>query len=1232
MNEPIAGALAKLTSGGSKALSEGGKALAEGGKVIAEGGRALLALPERGRALVKRVPPPVQIELAKLSSRGAHLCRELFAGILVVGLLVVVGGYGRLARGPISLPSLVPTIESAINGQLTDMHVKIDDAILTRTPDGPGVLFRLINIRLIDQDGSIVAQAPLAAIGMSGAALLSGKIAPGSVDFIGPRLLLFYSPEQGVTLTFQKPAAAESETLIRGSLPAEGSPAAETPATETIIAKRPEVLQVSGRRLDLAEVFQRARRGNTSYLTRFGFKNALVVLNQNGTETSWQVPDFAIDLEHLDHRSIIVGQANVASTKGDWQVEVRAEQRTRQHSFALTTLIQNLVPSGLAGNFPSLKALRALDMVVNGESTIELSSSGRFLGGEAKLELESGQITPAWDPDNAMRIDHGNLFVRYRKEKDTIEIAPSTLAWGESKATVSGEVRPLRDASGAATAWDFTLKANDAVLAVEEFGLAPVRVDEWQVSGNVAPGDGRLTISRFVIRAGGASISFAGSIHDAPDSPEINIAGELSPMSMDMLKRFWPKFLAANARDWTLHRIGAGQLLGGKFKVNLAAGELAKIEAGQDAPEGAINVELDLTGLSIAYMEKLPPVLTGAAKFVIDGTAMSVDIPQGKLIVPSTGEEIALSEGRFYIADLRPDPQEGAVSFKASAATPAVLALLDEEPLGYLKAVGLKPGFLGGTAEGGFELSMPLKEDLTFKEVKLRGMARLDQAVAPNLAGNMGIENGSLDVNVTEEGVEVKGPVQIKGIPAELSWQRVFYAKDDRQPPITVTATLDEATREKLGFKVNHLVKGPTPVTLSIAGLGQTAPAMSFSADLTNAKLLFAAMGWTKPAGRAANLTFEMAQQEDGSTTLQNFRMAGNDLNIAGDVVLDPQQHLKGFYFSDFSIDFLTHVEITAAVRDDQVLDIRATGTTYNGKEFFRSLFAAGQFTDEAAEPADPFGVDLTADIDTVIGFYDTNARNVHVSFKKRNGRVVALEARGDLNGKAPAAVMLEMNGGVREIRAEARDAGAAFRLIGFYPNVDGGEASLEVNLDAGGPGAKSGTLWTRDFAVLGDEVVNDVLADPNSQAVLGTQRQAQRARIEFKQLRAPFSVGGGKFRLQDAYMNGPQLGATMRGTVDFRAQTVDLGGTYVPLYGLNSAFRNIPILGPVLTGRQGEGLVGITFAIRGNLEDPSVLVNPVSVMTPGIFRQIFEFTGSVPDTAAAVPSGSSAGGFGPPQ
>ena len=47
-----------------------------------------------------------------------------------------------------------------------------------------------------------------------------------------------------------------------------------------------------------------------------------------------------------------------------------------------------------------------------------------------------------------MQIDHGNLLVRYLKERDVVEIAPSTLIWGDSKATISGEVTPVRDASG----------------------------------------------------------------------------------------------------------------------------------------------------------------------------------------------------------------------------------------------------------------------------------------------------------------------------------------------------------------------------------------------------------------------------------------------------------------------------------------------------------------------------------------------------------------------------------------------------------------------------------------------------------------------------------------------------------------------------------------------------------------------------------------------------------------
>jgi hypothetical protein len=304
------------------------------------------------------------------------------------------------------------------------------------------------------------------------------------------------------------------------------------------------------------------------------------------------------------------------------------------------------------------------------------------------------------------------------------------------------------------------------------------------------------------------------------------------------------------------------------------------------------------------------------------------------------------------------------------------------------------------------------------------------------------------------------------------------------------------------------------------------------------------------------------------------------------------------------------------------VLEVEAHGPSYNGKQFFQSLFSAGQLAEDSDAP-DPFSVDLTARIGTVVGSYNTTVNDAQVTLQKRAGRLVALNATGKLNGQMPLAVKLEEASGVRIIRAESRDAGAAFRLIGFYPKVEGGQASLEVNLDTSEPGMKTGTLWARDFSVLGDSVVSDVLTDPQSMAALGGERkkEVRQSRIAFNRLRAPFSVGKGQFLLNDAYVNGPQLGATMRGRVDFKSQTVNLGGTYVPLYGLNSALGAIPILGGIFVGRQGEGVVGITFAIQGQLDDPNVLVNPMSVVAPGIFRQIFEFRAQGQNAAATAPA-----------
>ncbi|MBI4724467.1 MAG: DUF3971 domain-containing protein, partial [Rhodomicrobium sp.] len=103
-------------------------------------------------------------------------------------------------------------------------------------------------------------------------------------------------------------------------------------------------------------------------------------------------------------------------------------------------------------------------------------------------------------------------------------------------------------------------------------------------------------------------------------------------------------------------------------------------------------------------------------------------------------------------------------------------------------------------------------------------------------------------------------------------------------------------------------------------------------------------------------------------------------------------------------------------------------------------------------------------------------------------------------------------------------------------------------------------------------------------------------------------SIRSNRFHLHDAAINGPMLGATMRGNVDFGRDMIALSGTYVPLYGINAALGNIPLLGDLLTGPNKEGVFGITFAVQGRTSNPDVAVNPVSMLAPGFLRQIFEF------------------------
>ena len=76
-------------------------------------------------------------------------------------------------------------------------------------------------------------------------------------------------------------------------------------------------------------------------------------------------------------------------------------------------------------------------------------------------------------------------------------------------------------------------------------------------------------------------------------------------------------------------------------------------------------------------------------------------------------------------------------------------------------------------------------------------------------------------------------------------------------------------------------------------------------------------------------------------------------------------------------------------------------------------------------------------------------------------------------------------------------------------------------------------------------------------------------------------------------------MGISMDGLYDMQNRRLDMQGVVSPFYVVNGLF------GALFAPRR-EGLFGFSYRLTGSPEDSDVSVNPLSILTPGIFREIF--------------------------
>ena len=220
------------------------------------------------------------------------------------------------------------------------------------------------------------------------------------------------------------------------------------------------------------------------------------------------------------------------------------------------------------------------------------------------------------------------------------------------------------------------------------------------------------------------------------------------------------------------------------------------------------------------------------------------------------------------------------------------------------------------------------------------------------------------------------------------------------------------------------------------------------------------------------------------------------------------------------------------------------------------------------------------------------------------------------LSGGMPGGKMMSLQYGLdpvsksRFLHLNSDDAGALLRTARLLETVVGG--SLIIDGEAKEPGLAQPLpirVEVKDYRVVRGRVMAKILQQAKLEDI---NKLLAKEGIPFARFTGRMALKDTGIEIEKARAYGAALGITAEGTIDVDNNKLDLQGTIVPAYVVSQIVGEIPLLGRILTGGEGEGLFAATYRAKGPLDNPDVSVNPLAALAPGFLRGIFNiFQGS---------------------
>ena len=1129
---------------------------------------------------------------------GGSLC-----GFVLVAMVAL---WWRLSSGPIELDIATPWLTAAIKENFGAGHdVEIGGTQIERDANGRTSL-RIRDIVVRDAEGTIVASAPKAEVGVSGTGLLTGRIRAERLSLVGAEMAVRIESDSKVTVFAggnKRPfvtASANAAPPLPGSTPAAkleraaalGTAAPPAPPIPTPPANASAVTRngVPDFAVMLAWIESLDASGlDGRDLAEIGLKggNLTVDDQRNGKQWTFTNIDLGVMRPKSGGIAVTLGSENV---ERPWHMRAAMTPGQRQGHRIIDVEAQKVSAKDLMLAMRVGESQFEPDLPLSARIRADIGPDGIPHMLEGKILVDKGVVIDLDDPLARIPIDRAEINLDWDATRQAL-VMPFQVLSGSNRITLLAQFDAPREGS---SVWGLQVSGGTVVLAsAAPADQKPLILDRVALRLRVDPAKQRIDLDPSELGNADLGVALTGSLDFSSDDPRLVLGIAGTRMSVAAMKLLWPICTAPKVRAWVQEHVLAGTV--DRLDISTNAPWSTLKTSGPPVPDDGLLIQIVGNGAEVRPVAGLPAIRDADVNLRISGRTAVINVGRGNVEI-SPGRKLSITNGVFEVPDTFPKGPPAKARFRLDGSVPAAAELLGMERLRDYSGAPIDPATSRGTLTAQVTLALPLKEDLAPGSSIYTINLDIANFVAERMVMNQKVEAALLKVSANNQGHWIRGDVKINGVPAALDYRK----PRDTDADVRIQATLDESGRSKLGFDLSGFLVGPVPVKLSGRIPAQESDTrFAIEADLTQAKVDNLLPGWSKAAGRAARATFTLVNKSPG-TRFEDLVVEAPGASVKGAIEVDGSGDVVSANFPVFSLSDGDKATLKADRSADGTLRVTVRGDVYDGRGFIKSTMSGGGASNRKQKHDKDIDLDLK--LGAVVGFHGETLRGLDLKLSRRSGSITSLAVNGKLGRDAPLTGDLRGRGtnGRQVVFVETNDAGAFFRFSDIYPKIFGGEMWVALDPHSADTAPQEGILNIRDFAVRGESALDRVAAAPQ-------QPGGPPPGVDFSRLRVDFTRSLGRFTVRDGLVKGPAIGATVDGYIDYNRDDVRMQGTFVPLYGLNNMFGQIPIVGLFLGG-SNEGLLGVTYQVVGPPSTPVLRVNPISAVAPGLLRKFFEF------------------------